>query len=60
MNDDETSQPTPAVHDAQRPGCRRYTQPTLTEYGSVARMTQGGTSQKGDKGGAGGFRADKG
>lgn len=34
---------------------RPYRQPTLTEYGSVAKLTQGSASRNGDQGG-GGFR----
>jgi hypothetical protein len=56
---DETREPL-EPHDERRQAPRPYSPPVLTEYGSVARMTQGGTSHKGDKGGAGGFRADKG
>lgn len=39
-----------------RAGRRPYTKPTLTEYGSIAKLTQGTRTTQGDSGGGGGFK----
>jgi len=45
-----------ARQDPSRPGPRRqYQKPTLTEYGSIAKLTQGTRTTQGD-GPGGGFK----
>ena len=45
--------------DTPRAGARPYRSPELIEYGSIAKLTQGSLSTKGD-GMGGGFKEDKG
>lgn len=42
--------------DTPRGGARRYQTPTLIEYGSIAKLTQGSLSTNADGMGAGGFK----
>ena len=44
--------------DATQPAPRRrpYRKPTLTEYGSIAKLTQGTQTRQGDFGTGGGFK----
>ena len=59
MNDKQTERDRRAG-DAGNPGVaagrRPYTKPTLTEYGSIAKLTQGTRTNQSDAGGGGGFK----
>jgi hypothetical protein len=46
-----SKQPDEQKHEPRQPGRKRaYATPTLTEYGSVAKLTQGGGSRVSDGG----------
>jgi len=50
---DKGEQAKPSGH---APAKRTYATPRLTEYGSVAKLTQGSASLQSDGGGGGGFK----
>lgn len=55
MTDSDIASGRRGSEDPPRAGERRYQTPTLIEYGSIAKLTQGSLSTNADGMGAGGF-----
>ena len=53
FKNDQLRKRPPAAAGASR---RTYAKPVLTEYGSIAKLTQGTRTNQSDAGGAGGFK----